>query len=73
MTELTKSMCWDLFVIKKDQVNGVGAAIYRKPTSNQCYEKRSQNEPPLCKEADDPDAAWYCFQQPIFSVLVFLN
>ncbi|CAK9140032.1 unnamed protein product [Ilex paraguariensis] len=58
MTELTKSMCWDLFVINKDQVNSVGAAIYRKPTSNQCYEKRPQNEPPLCKEADDPDAAW---------------
>ncbi|EEF42060.1 probable methyltransferase PMT24 [Ricinus communis] len=58
MTELTKSMCWDLIVIKKDTVNGIGAAIFRKPTSNECYNKRSQNEPPLCKESDDRNAAW---------------
>ncbi|KAL7246045.1 hypothetical protein ACSBR2_001218 [Camellia fascicularis] len=58
MTELTKSMCWDLVVINKDELNEVGAAIYRKPTSNECYEKRPKNEPPLCKESDDPDAAW---------------
>ncbi|XP_065881181.1 probable methyltransferase PMT24 [Euphorbia lathyris] len=58
MSELTKSMCWELQVIKKDTVNGVGAAIYRKPTTNECYNKRSQNEPPLCKESDDPNAAW---------------
>ncbi|KDP32896.1 hypothetical protein JCGZ_12188 [Jatropha curcas] len=58
MTELTKSMCWDLKVIKKDKLNGVGAAIFRKPTSNECYNERSQNEPPLCKESDDPNAAW---------------
>lgn len=58
MSELTKSMCWDLKVIKKDKLNGVGAAIFRKPTSNDCYNKRSQNEPPLCKESDDQNAAW---------------
>ncbi|KAF8405670.1 hypothetical protein HHK36_007747 [Tetracentron sinense] len=58
MTELMKSMCWELVVIKKDPVNGVGAAIYRKPISNECYEKRPQNEPPLCQESDDPNAAW---------------
>uniref|UniRef100_A0A5B6Z234 Putative methyltransferase PMT24 n=1 Tax=Davidia involucrata TaxID=16924 RepID=A0A5B6Z234_DAVIN len=58
MSELTKSMCWDLVVINKDKLNEVGAAIYRKPTTNMCYEKRPQNEPQLCKESDDPDAAW---------------
>lgn len=58
MSELTKSMCWDLVVIKKDKFNEVGAAIYRKPTSNECYDKRPKNEPPLCKESDDPNAAW---------------
>ncbi|KAJ9146242.1 hypothetical protein P3X46_028532 [Hevea brasiliensis] len=58
MSQLTKSMCWDLMVIKKDKLNGVGAAIFRKPTSNECYNKRTQNEPPLCKESDDPNAAW---------------
>ncbi|XP_017981695.1 PREDICTED: probable methyltransferase PMT24 [Theobroma cacao] len=58
MSRLTKSMCWDLVVIKKDRLNAVGAAIYRKPTSNECYNKRSRNIPPLCEESDDPNAAW---------------
>lgn len=61
MSALTKSMCWDLKTIKKDKLNGVAAAIYQKPTSNNCYDKRPKNEPPLCKESDDPDAAWYFF------------
>ncbi|KAF3961969.1 hypothetical protein CMV_013464 [Castanea mollissima] len=50
-------MCWDLVVIKKDKLNEVGAAIYRKPTSTECYDKRPKNEPTLCKESDDPNAA----------------
>lgn len=58
MKELTKAMCWELVSINKDKVNGVGAAIYKKPTSNECYEKRSKNEPPMCPEHDDPNAAW---------------
>ncbi|XP_072966973.1 probable methyltransferase PMT27 isoform X1 [Typha angustifolia] len=59
MTSLTKSMCWDLVTIKKDKLNGVGAAIYRKPTSNECYDTRKDQKPPMCNEDDDPDAAWY--------------
>ncbi|XP_057966060.1 probable methyltransferase PMT26 [Malania oleifera] len=58
MRELTNSMCWELVAIKKDKLNEVGAAIYRKTASNDCYEKRQQNEPPLCQESDDPNAAW---------------
>ncbi|KAI8535601.1 hypothetical protein RHMOL_Rhmol10G0186700 [Rhododendron molle] len=58
MKELTKSMCWNVVKITKDKVNKVGIAIYQKPTSNECYEKRSQNEPPLCQDSDDPNAAW---------------
>ncbi|CAN0928487.1 Probable methyltransferase PMT24 [Linum grandiflorum] len=58
MSKLTKAMCWELIVIKKDAVNGVGAAIYRKPSSNECYNQRTTSEPPLCKESDDPNAAW---------------
>ncbi|KAG8493850.1 hypothetical protein CXB51_011119 [Gossypium anomalum] len=58
MSRLTKSMCWELVVVKKDKLNNVGAAIYRKPTSNGCYNKRSRNAPPLCEESDDPNAAW---------------
>lgn len=58
MSELTKKICWDLVAISKDSLNGIGAAIYRKPTSNECYEKRLRNEPPLCEESDNADAAW---------------
>ncbi|KAI5405825.1 probable methyltransferase PMT25 [Lathyrus oleraceus] len=58
MRAITKSMCWDLVVIAKDKLNGVAAAIYRKPTDNECYEKRPKNEPPMCSESDDPNAAW---------------
>lgn len=58
MSRLTKAMCWELMVIKKDKLNEVGAAIYRKPITNDCYENRSKNEPPMCDESDAPDAAW---------------
>nr|CAB3471417.1 unnamed protein product [Digitaria exilis] len=60
MTSLTKSMCWELASIKKDRLNGIGAAFYRKPTTNECYEsRRPQQQPPMCGDSDDPDAAWY--------------
>ncbi|KAM2639952.1 hypothetical protein FF1_027012 [Malus domestica] len=59
MSALTASMCWEVVAIKKDKVNSVGAAIYRKPTSNQCYDQRKQKQPPMCKNDDDPNAAWY--------------
>lgn len=59
MSSLTTSMCWDLVTIKKDKLNGVAAAIYRKPTSNECYDNRKNQSPAMCEEEDDPNAAWY--------------
>ncbi|KAL0543391.1 hypothetical protein IC582_018487 [Cucumis melo] len=59
MSALTKSMCWELVTIQKDKLNSVGAAIYRKPTSNECYDQRKHKRPPMCKNDDDPNAAWY--------------
>ncbi|KAA8547447.1 hypothetical protein F0562_003689 [Nyssa sinensis] len=59
MSALTRSMCWELVTIKKDQLNSVGAAVYRKPASNECYDQRKHNRPPICKSDDDPNAAWY--------------
>ncbi|KAG6647091.1 probable methyltransferase PMT27 isoform X1 [Carya illinoinensis] len=59
MSSLTASMCWDLVTIKKDKLNSIGAAIYRKPSSNDCYEQRKHKRPPMCKNDDDPNAAWY--------------
>lgn len=58
MSELIKLMCWELISINKDALNGVGVATYRKPMSNDCYEKRSQNDPPMCADSDDSNAAW---------------
>ncbi|CAI9777554.1 unnamed protein product [Fraxinus pennsylvanica] len=58
MKKLTKAMCWEVVSITKDTINRVGIATYRKPTSNECYEQRSQNDPPLCEDSDDPNAAW---------------
>ncbi|XP_047331213.1 probable methyltransferase PMT27 [Impatiens glandulifera] len=59
MSKLTAAMCWKLVTIKKDKLNSVGAAVYHKPTTNECYDQRKENEPPLCKTEDDPNAAWY--------------
>ncbi|KAK9265960.1 hypothetical protein L1049_003484 [Liquidambar formosana] len=59
MSSLTASMCWELVTIKKDKLNSVGAALYRKPKSNNCYDQRKHNHPPMCKSDDDPNAAWY--------------
>ncbi|TVU36276.1 hypothetical protein EJB05_18204, partial [Eragrostis curvula] len=58
MSSLTKSMCWKMVVKTKDKLNQVGMAIYQKPMDNSCYEKRPENNPPLCKETDAADAAW---------------
>ncbi|KAJ3672435.1 hypothetical protein LUZ60_007156 [Juncus effusus] len=59
MKSLTRSMCWDLVTIKKDRLNGVGAAFFRKPTNNECYTERRRQNPPMCEQNDDPNAAWY--------------
>lgn len=58
MSNLTVSMCWELVTIKKDKLNSIGAAVYHKPDSNECYDKRKHNHPPMCKSDDDPNAAW---------------
>eukprot|EP00249_Psilotum_nudum_P019462 c27264_g1_i1 orf=476-2908(-) len=59
MVVLTAAMCWNLVSRTTDQHTGVGIAIFQKPTNNFCYEHRKINEPPLCEEVDEPDAAWY--------------
>ncbi|XP_042416812.1 probable methyltransferase PMT26 [Zingiber officinale] len=59
MSSLTKSMCWQMVTRRNDTVNQVGLAIFRKPSDNKCYEKRAKDNPPICQETDNPDAAWY--------------
>ncbi|KAL6993485.1 hypothetical protein U1Q18_011601 [Sarracenia purpurea var. burkii] len=63
MSALTKSMCWKLVTIKKDKLNSAGAAIYQKPASNECYDQRKKNRPPMCKSDDDPNAACSIYGQ----------
>ncbi|XP_039042477.1 probable methyltransferase PMT26 [Hibiscus syriacus] len=59
MIEQTKSLCWEfLNETKMEPVNKVAIATFRKPKSNDCYERRPQQVPPLCPESDDPNAAW---------------
>ena len=74
MSALTKSMCWKMVNKTNDTFNQVGLAIFRKPSDNKCYEKRMENNPPLCEESDDPDAAWYAdsLQNNIYISLVVL-
>lgn len=73
MKKLTKSMCWELVQVNKDRVNGVGVAFFRKPTTNECYEQRSKDDPPLCQESDDPNAAWYyIFSGDLMIILFFI-
>ncbi|XP_004503920.1 probable methyltransferase PMT26 [Cicer arietinum] len=58
MKALTKALCWEVVSITKDKLNGVGIAVYKKPASNECYEQRSENQPSICPDSDDPNAAW---------------
>ncbi|KDP38501.1 hypothetical protein JCGZ_04426 [Jatropha curcas] len=59
MTSLTASICWNILAHKTDEVSEVGVKIYQKPESNDIYELRRKKNPPLCKENENPDAAWY--------------
>lgn len=59
MTRLTASICWNILAHKTDEVGEVGVKIYQKPVSNDIYELRRKKNPPLCKENENPDAAWY--------------
>ncbi|KAE8100229.1 hypothetical protein FH972_018151 [Carpinus fangiana] len=59
MSRLTASICWNILAHKTDEVSDVGVKIYQKPESNDIYELRRKKNPPLCKENENPDAAWY--------------
>lgn len=59
MSRLTASICWNILAHKTEEVSEVGVKIYQKPESNGIYELRRKKNPPLCKENENPDAAWY--------------
>ncbi|PON40859.1 putative methyltransferase PMT [Parasponia andersonii] len=59
MNTLTSSICWNILAHKTDDVSEVSVKIYQKPESNEIYQSRRRRYPPLCKEDENPDAAWY--------------
>ncbi|KAK4751403.1 hypothetical protein SAY87_004885 [Trapa incisa] len=59
MSTLTASICWNILGHKTDEVSEVGVKVYQKPESNDIYELRRKKHPPLCKEDENPNAAWY--------------
>ncbi|KAJ1265066.1 hypothetical protein BS78_08G049700 [Paspalum vaginatum] len=64
MAALTKSMCWEMLKRTSDTVDQTAMVIFKKPTSNGCYDARARAEPPLCEASDDQDAAWSITLQP---------
>lgn len=56
-------MCWKMVNKTNDKLNEVGLAIFKKPMDNKCYEQRTEENPPFCRESDDPDAAWYVYYE----------
>ncbi|XVF36109.1 hypothetical protein REPUB_Repub19eG0030000 [Reevesia pubescens] len=59
MITLTSSICWNILAHKTDDISEVGVKIYQKPESNAIYQLRRKKNPPLCKENENLDAAWY--------------
>ncbi|XP_062202686.1 probable methyltransferase PMT26 [Phragmites australis] len=58
MAALTKSMCWKMLKKTSDTVDLTAMVIFKKPSSNDCYDTRTGPEPPLCEASDDQNAAW---------------
>ncbi|XP_043708570.1 probable methyltransferase PMT28 [Telopea speciosissima] len=58
MSSLTASICWNILAYKTDEVSELGVKIYQKPELNDIYELRRKKSPPICKEDENPDAAW---------------
>ncbi|KAK9748406.1 hypothetical protein RND81_02G054900 [Saponaria officinalis] len=59
MSSLIASICWNPLTDKTDESTEVRVKIYQKPESNTIFELRGKKNPPLCKENENPDAAWY--------------
>ena len=62
VSDLARRMCWKLVAEKREEKglkDRVGAAIWQKPESNDCYsQKEKGSQPPMCEAQDTPDAAW---------------
>ncbi|CAA3030358.1 probable methyltransferase PMT28 [Olea europaea subsp. europaea] len=59
LSKLTVSVCWNILADKVDEVSDIGVKVYQKPESNNLYRLRRKRDPPMCKENENTDAAWY--------------
>ncbi|XP_042018389.1 probable methyltransferase PMT28 [Salvia splendens] len=59
LSTLTPSICWNILADKTDELSDIGMKIYQMPEENNIYELRRKKVPPLCKENENPDFAWY--------------
>ncbi|XP_024976030.1 probable methyltransferase PMT28 isoform X2 [Cynara cardunculus var. scolymus] len=59
MSKLTASVGWNVLAHKTDDVSDIGIRIYQKPESNEIYSLRRKKVPPMCKDNENADAAWY--------------
>lgn len=57
MVNLTESMCWKA-VARSANPSSIGLVIYQKPDSYACYEKRKQNDPPICDDKSRKNDSW---------------
>ncbi|GMN41242.1 hypothetical protein TIFTF001_010464 [Ficus carica] len=58
MVNLTESMCWKA-VARSANPSIIGLVIYQKPDSYACYDKRKQNDPPICDDKSRKNNSWY--------------
>ncbi|KAJ7963933.1 S-adenosyl-L-methionine-dependent methyltransferases superfamily protein [Quillaja saponaria] len=69
MVTITEAMCWKV-VAKTVDSSGIGLVIYQKPVvSTSCYEKRSENKPPMCEKKDEKNSSWYARLSGCISLL----
>ncbi|XP_042512167.1 probable methyltransferase PMT28 [Macadamia integrifolia] len=59
MSSLTASICWNILAYKTHEISEMGVKIYQKPELNDIYALRRKKSPPMCKDDENPDAAWY--------------
>ena len=70
MVALTEAICWKV-VAKTVDSSGIGLVMYQKPVQSSCYEKRKENNPPLCNLNNRPKISWYNFR--IYDIIDFLT
>jgi hypothetical protein len=55
---VTESIAWKMLIRNSDPSTSIGAAIFQKPKDNKLYDSRKEESPPICRDNDNPDAAW---------------